>query len=339
MAKKFRKVEICPNCRTRIQGFNYCPNCGQLRTDGMVSVWDFLKDAFEDVFNFNGRIFLSLKNLMIPGKLTRAFFDGKINSYYKPVRIFFVTMIIHFALLGITLNDLYDSQNFQQFGRASVTREQALELLDSVRDKYPWSGQQEQVLDTLTKEVRQRFGSSDSTDFSIAMQPIKIAFHDIYSGMSRDSMIKTYQLEGLNAILAPQLARLMRSPSDALRFAIGNLTWMILALIFALALVMKLLYIRRGRLYVEHLVFLFHNHAFGFLIFSINYIVNYFLDTDIFLGIASLLFAVYCFVAMSRYYRQRFFKTFVKSGILLLSYFVLFAIFVAITMLLSILLY
>ena len=66
MAKKFRKVEICPNCRTRIQGFNYCPNCGQLRTDGMVSVWDFLKDAFEDVFNFNGRIFLSLKNLMIP---------------------------------------------------------------------------------------------------------------------------------------------------------------------------------------------------------------------------------------------------------------------------------
>ena len=131
----------------------------------------------------------------------------------------------------------------------------------------------------------------------------------------------------------------MRSPGDALRFAIGNLTWMILALIFALALVMKLLYIRRRKLYVEHLVFLFHNHAFGFLIFSINYLLNFVLNTDAFIGFSTIIFMTYCFIAMRRFYQQRFFKTFIKSGILLISYFLLFSIFVVITMLVSILLY
>ena len=335
-----KEIHQCLNCGTSFNApDNYCPNCGQLRTDGMISVWDFLKDAFEDVFNFNGRIFLTLKSLLIPGKLTRAFFDGKINSYYKPVRIFFITMIIHFFLLSLTLNDIYDSQNFQQWGRESVTREQSIELLDSVRTNYTWSSQQKQTLDTLEKEIKKRFAGGDSTDFSIFQEPIKISYFDIYSGMNREEMIAAYQLKGINAILAPQIARLMRSPGDALRFAIGNLTWMILALIFALALVMKLLYIRRRKLYVEHLVFLFHNHAFGFLIFSLNYLIAFVVETDVFLGIASLLFMTYCFIAMRRFYHQGFMKTFVKSGILLLSYFLLFSIFVVITMLVSILLY
>jgi len=107
-----------------------------------------------------------------------------------------------------------------------------------------------------------------------------------------------------------------------------------------LALVMKLLYRRPLRHYVEHLLFLVHNHAFLFLVLGI-----YALATG--LGPAGLrpilhpalwiYIWVYFYASLLRVYRQGWLLTATKLGALFCAYVVLGSLLAAATMLYSVL--
>jgi hypothetical protein len=81
------------------------------------------------------------------------------------------------------------------------------------------------------------------------------------------------------------------------------------------ALVLKGLYARSGRLYMEHFVFALHLHTFAFLLFAVGMLVGLVAGTragDVFEGVAMLLVAVYLFKAMRRVYAQTVPKTLLK---------------------------
>jgi ABC-type multidrug transport system permease subunit len=82
---------------------------------------------------------------------------------------------------------------------------------------------------------------------------------------------------------------------------------------------MKLLYIRRKRYYVEHLIFGFHFHAFAFIILGIIALA-YFEIPEWLLGILIFTIFAYLFLAMKRFYQQGIFKTFVKFCAVILGY-------------------
>lgn len=91
-----------------------------------------------------------------------------------------------------------------------------------------------------------------------------------------------------------------------------------------LALVMKLLYWRPKRYYVEHLLFLVHNHAFVFLALAITGLLTRIPVVGGYLGL--LEFAVwiymiwYIFRAMRVYYTQSRALTFAKYVVLGVAY-------------------
>lgn len=96
-----------------------------------------------------------------------------------------------------------------------------------------------------------------------------------------------------------------------------------IVLFFMLPLVtlfLKLLYIRRKVNFTEHLIFTFHAQTAFFIIFLIFMILDRYLKTDIGIPIFIILFMVYLFIAMRRYYKQGFFKTFIKYMLLNLGY-------------------
>lgn len=95
-----------------------------------------------------------------------------------------------------------------------------------------------------------------------------------------------------------------------------NLAKIMFLLLPVAALLLKLLYIRRRRLYIEHLIFSLHLHAF---IFSLL-VVTVFIDARLVWWLVSILSLVYLFVSMRRVYEQSRFKTSVKMGFLLVSY-------------------
>ena len=144
------------------------------------------------------------------------------------------------------------------------------------------------------------------------------------TNLTADSMIQKYQIKGFaDKVLFKQLHKLMKDPESLIYKMIGNLTWMMLIFIPSMALIFKLLYVRRKKYYVEHLVFLFHTHAF-FLFVGTVFLM--FMQLELmqpesfqFLG---LIFSFYFYVLISlkRVYSQGWIKTFFK---LLLILFVL----------------
>lgn len=95
-----------------------------------------------------------------------------------------------------------------------------------------------------------------------------------------------------------------------------NFAKMMFLLLPVAALLLKALYWRRQKLYVEHLIFSLHVHAFIFSILLLTVILDFKLVT--WLGILWSL--VYIYLAMKTYYEQSHVKTASKMGLLLMSY-------------------
>ena len=94
---------------------------------------------------------------------------------------------------------------------------------------------------------------------------------------------------------------------------------------------MKLIYWRRDKYYVEHLIFSFHCHAFLFMILMVISLINPSDLGNYFLGAIGL-GAIYLFVAMYRVYNQSIGKTLLKFILLTFTYMVSFSIFLLISL-------
>ena len=91
-----------------------------------------------------------------------------------------------------------------------------------------------------------------------------------------------------------------------------------------LALVMKPLYRRPRRYYVEHVLFLLHDHAFLYLLFALTALAAAVLQIHLLVatldwGVA-LYIPYYYFVAMRRVYGQSRGRTLAKLAVLLAAY-------------------
>jgi hypothetical protein len=86
-------------------------------------------------------------------------------------------------------------------------------------------------------------------------------------------------------------------------------------------LFLKLFYIRRKFTYVDHLIFVFHTQTVFFMLLTMYYLISFFTDIDISnVWIFLILFLIYLFIAMRKFYQQGFFKTFIKFIMLNMVY-------------------
>jgi hypothetical protein len=94
---------LCRNCGTPIE-VRFCSNCGQLGTDFHRPVWDLVSSSVADMFSLDGRLWKSLPLLMFrPGRMTRAYIDGKRARFVPPFRLFLLSSVIFFLTLFTTL--------------------------------------------------------------------------------------------------------------------------------------------------------------------------------------------------------------------------------------------
>ncbi|MBL7029262.1 MAG: DUF3667 domain-containing protein [Candidatus Marinimicrobia bacterium] len=95
-----------------------------------------------------------------------------------------------------------------------------------------------------------------------------------------------------------------------------NFAKMMFLLLPVAALQLKALYWRRKKLYIEHLVFSLHVHAFIFSLLILTIIFDF--KLTMWLVIISSL--IYLYIAMKQFYEQSYAKTASKMVLLLLSY-------------------
>lgn len=340
----------CPNCGTWMDDGkgDYCPGCGQKYTTGLVTVRELLVDAFEAVFNFESKAYRTFFHLFVPGRLTNEYLAGRQKRYVTPLRLFLLMAILHFAVLAYLVDRFAGPQIEQALvvdqSRKAFRADFGAEL-DSVmrytRDSvFPNTANVAAAFDTVRTRVG--YTTNDSTTlgnirfFDQQPQRIKIDNRDLY-GLSVKEILDKYEVEGvIPRVITRQEIRIVREADNAIGFFLGKLTWMVLLMMPALALILKVLYIRRRRYYIEHLIFSFHYHAFAFLLLSITAMLDIWLKTyGLLTGIGFAMVLIYLFVAMLRVYRQGWLKTFAKFFILNNFYLTLFGVFLTLTLLVS----
>ena len=80
----------------------YCSACGEraVRAED-ESLAAFLREQFHEVTSADGKLWRTVKALVVPGKLTEEYLSGRRGLYVRPIRIFLVfNVVLFFALSG-----------------------------------------------------------------------------------------------------------------------------------------------------------------------------------------------------------------------------------------------
>lgn len=343
----------CLNCgKENDLDFNYCSECGQKNRPLKVKIWEFITEFFDSVFNLNSKFFKTISKIFIPGKLTKEFFLGKRVNYYHPLRMYIVSIIFLFAVLSVMkVDDVFNitgldlSQNIEK----RVQLDEQIKTLNTTIDSFKLEHQESQnlsVIDSLQKRLYLLNSDnkiylndslkSDTTSFKLTITEVKLSSQNLFVN-SIDTVVENSGLANwVEKLMLRQFIKGARDFKSLNKFIYANLTWLLLSLIPVFALILKLIYIRRKRYFLEHFVFLLHLFTaliyFGLfaLLMSKNEVLFY--PSVAFIGIVVLLFP---FLAFKLYYNQGFMKTLIKyiiNGFLFtLSFFICLLFFFLIT--------
>jgi len=321
--------KICRNCQAGMpEAARYCPACSQKYTTGRVSLRDFMADFFNDFLNVDAKLPKTFLALFIPGKLTIEFFKGKHKSYASPLRLFFITGVLLFAYLSIQMKSVeIEDDNFLNLNQ-DVSWLNLQDNLKAAKIKtdsiFPKSVA---VTDSLIAIMASDVGIvKDSVDFEENFEGFdlpKIAKRDLLND-SPDEIIKKYGKEWgfWQKIAFKQALKLGQGLRGIIEYFISHSSLTILFMMPFLAILLKLLYLRRNYYYVEHLIFAFHYHAYVFLVILFLSALGGFLHPVI-LALFIVSIFVYLFIAMKRVYQQGIFKTLIKYFTLLFGYMVI----------------
>lgn len=345
----------CLNCDSPLFAQErYCSNCGQKKRQERATISELLSDAFSSITNWDNAFWQTLKVIFIPGKLTQEYFRGRRKNYIPPVRLFLVSAVFLFAALNMNYGDfltisLTDDKDLKTLFEEVVYHDFYENKLDSiaqgVKVVYPTEDAQLAIDSTLRAfEVLIFRDSIEANDNVISNFEIenaegkKVNFTISDLKQTPEEFIAKNKIEGFwKETFVRQLMRFAKNPDSLLQFVMGQLTWMCLFMMPVLALFLKLLYWRRKRYYVEHLVFAFHLQSVIFLLLILMIlVVPQHLDGVgggvIFL---TLITYIYSLLAFYRFYQQGWLKTWVKNGLLFLFYLFLFSFSFMMTLLLS----
>ncbi|NUQ26081.1 MAG: DUF3667 domain-containing protein [Saprospiraceae bacterium] len=351
----------CHNCHYPLAPYgDFCPHCSQKYTKGKVTVWELIQDFLDSFFNFDSKLFLALRDLFYPGRLTTVYFEGKHKRYVSPIRLFLFMAVLHFAVIGLLVQGKVEDALSSEIEEYSENAH-AADLLDSlqvsrkkVEQMFPGQKDIPIAIDSLLKQVKT---SNDSmpvflflpsmVDSSSARVESRIASKDVFS-LTEEEVLDKYKFTGFwPRTQVKQNLRAYKHLDTLATYVLSKLIWMVLLMMPALSLILKLLYIRRKRYFVEHLVFSFHFHAFAFLLMSAYYIfwanvamaeTTTTLDIIIF-AVVPVYLMVYLLLAMRRVYQQGWIKTFIKMYILNVAYLIIFVTFLILTVVISAMLF
>ena len=158
----------CTNCGQLMEHeAKFCSACGQKYVPGIPTVWLLIKDFFASLLNLDSQLFHSLRAMITPGKLTTEYFKGRHKHYINPARLFLVTALLHFAVLGYILSggqELVAEQTEQR--KRSGHRDIFLMELDSVRAEIAAGYKKQPIVRAALDSLRVHMGDSVSLDSS-----------------------------------------------------------------------------------------------------------------------------------------------------------------------------
>ncbi|MDP9292234.1 MAG: DUF3667 domain-containing protein [Verrucomicrobiota bacterium] len=312
----------CENCGAAIAG-EFCAQCGQHAIDYRRSFARVALDAADSFLNWDTKFLKSIGILIAtPWKLTNDFNAGKRARYVHPLRLYLLASIAFFLVAkAIVLTP----------GKPDLTQQDRAELDATI-------GELADPASPLTPEQRAKIEAARARLDAFAKKKNAVIQFDpgdeptSPTGKWLERRIKDKVGEdGTKGQLF----------LDTLR---GNIPTMMLFCIPIFALILKVLYIRQRRFYIEHLVYALHIHSFVYVAVTVVTLLALAADRwlpslrGVLIALLSLLTFIEVFISVRRVYAQRWLFTTVKFLLGGIAYLVILVVAVGATAFVTLLL-
>lgn len=285
---------VCANCGQPLAG-EYCAACGQRHEPHVHTVAHFAAEAFESISHADSRLWRTLLYLLTkPGFLTREFFAGRRVRYLPPFRLYLVISVLFFLVVGIggsepeveietpktaeeiaAVNAVAD-----QFAAGQIAGMSAEASAKAAEQLHALAAKQATELEAQKAVAEGRApppagAAADADDLDIMTgEGVENGIDKFCSDFRAGNATDKTPNENRASVL-----RWCRRFEERGVGAVGegiahNIPRAMFVFLPLLALCMKLMYWRPKRYYVEHLLFLVHNHAFVFLSMAIVLLIG-----------------------------------------------------------------
>jgi Protein of unknown function (DUF3667) len=294
----------CANCGTPLEG-EFCHHCGQSVHSVLKPVHHMLEDGMDMFLHVDGRIFHTLPPLLAkPGFLTLEYFSGRRQRYVAPFRLMFVLCLLAFFAFHLAVDVVVNKRmadpgkarageqgTFAQARNAREVQDQlakGLGQLEATRKTVPTVAVA--GIDVAEKQLREQanrrlaeLGTAPARASSTAKRDVAGLDRPVHLTSKMDHQIvhiawlPGFMNERLDLYVHRMLANVKEAFGDEDAearqlarerlitgvFAVLPQAMVVMIPIFALLL--KLFYVFKRRLYMEHLIVALHSHAFLFL--------------------------------------------------------------------------
>jgi hypothetical protein len=310
--KIFHRDERCLNCDYPLVG-NFCGQCGQKAHVHKHNFLHMVFHFFADYFHYDNKFWLTLKTLFLkPGKVTSEFNAGKRVKYLNPIQlyIFVTTICFLFIFNGGGSNKKQKSEPkpaVSALSTDSLTEHQKT-VPDSIKEE---------------KENADMIIDDDGVNFSFGSFSPEYNNRKSYDSAQasmpeseRDGFIERYFIHK-NYEVDQKYEQSETVNSLYLEKLLHNIPKLFFILLPFFALLLKLAYIRRPYLYIDHIIFSLHFHSVLFICMGLikvimNQLPNDNMDGVIFFALI-LGLSIYLFVALKHVYQSPIWKTIIKQ--------------------------
>jgi len=326
----------------------YCHVCGQENTVPRESFGGLVLHFFYDITHFDSKFFQSLKYLLFkPGFLSKEYVRGRRASYLHPVRMYVFTSAIFFLVFFLLVN--VKGRFATVTDQTPLTNTERVKMISELQDELNKKESDTSIL------YRKLDLLKDTTKLVYNGDLLKVSFWTMDSNNRKYRSLREYD-SVQSALPAGEKDRwlprtLIRKEIEMTNKFDGNvkdavlewveiflhkLPYLLFVSLPIFALMLKLLYIRRRQFYyVDHGIFSIHHYILSFILLlaivllaaaKTKYNVGWLKDLEVTLIIV---WPVHLYIAMLNFYKQGWFKTFIKFSLLnLFGFFLLLMLFV-----------
>ena len=310
----------CENCGAQLSG-KYCAQCGQAAIDYRRSFRHVIVDVLDSFLNWDSKFFATIGLLLArPWKLTNQFLAGHRVRYVNPLRLYLLASILFFFAVN------YGAKGLRlQPGKLEPKDRAELEA-DLKEADLPPAAREE--LKTLLREPPSSPAPSPSLS---APSPPPTSSADRQTQQFGKIGERPFVVFDSNTKSSTPFERWLEARAEDkmgkhgtkmglfISTLFSNLPYMMLCCIPLFAFVLKVLYVRRRILYIDHLIYALHTHTFAYvgimLIVLATIGLNRVAPGPIVGWIVALLwiaFVVQIFLSIRRVYRQGWFISVIK---------------------------
>jgi Protein of unknown function (DUF3667) len=289
---------LCANCGAELHG-KHCYACGQ-PVKGMIRpLSSMLHDVADTIFNIDSRIFRTLLPLYFrPGYLSNEYFAGRRVRYVTPFRLYFFLSVAAFLLIQWSLDSLDMANAIHSDAGDKIVVAQTPQEVLAARDLglaeiekakaipgFPAAAVKgmDNAADVIRRRADKRIAylerSADAKAKGETAPPAAEVDDEkgISIGLSKwDAVANPVHIswlpEAANAKLTKlgvrardNVKRINTDPKPFIIGVFGVLPQVLFVLMPLFALLLKIFYIFKRRLYMEHLIIALHSHSFIFI--------------------------------------------------------------------------